>query len=69
VTTPAGTFDRYLIRRDIHSHVPPVKQSDTIYAFVAPGVGVVARASHLDVHAALIYRQDKRTAIVLAEPP
>ena len=69
VTTPAGTFDTFLIRRDIRSHVTPVKQSDTIFAFVAPGVGVVARATHLDIHAAFIYRQDTRTAVVLAESP
>jgi len=69
VTTPAGKFDCFLIRRDIHSDVSPVKQSDTIYAFVAPGVGVVARATHLDIHAALIYRQNKRTAVVLSAIP
>ena len=69
VTTPAGEFDCFLIRRDIRSDVKPVKQSDTIYSFVAPGVGVVARANHLDVAAALIYRQDKRTAVVLAKSP
>ena len=33
------------------------------------GDGVVARATHLDIHAAFIYRQDTRTAVVLAESP
>lgn len=69
VMTPAGNFDTFLIRRDIRSHVTPVKQSDTIFAFVAPGVGVVVRPTHLDIHAAFIYRQDTRTAVILAKSP
>ncbi|MDX1487604.1 MAG: hypothetical protein R3268_05340 [Acidiferrobacterales bacterium] len=69
VTTPAGHFDTYLIRRDITSDVSPVKQTDTIYAFYAENVGIVAQASHLDVHAAFIYRQDTRTGLVLQSLP
>ena len=69
VTTPAGKFDTYLVRRDINSDVSPVKQTDTIYAFYAENVGIVALVSHLDVHAALIYHQDTRTAMVLARAP
>ncbi|MFQ5936738.1 MAG: hypothetical protein ACE5LB_10040 [Acidiferrobacterales bacterium] len=69
VKTPAGTFDAYLVRRDFKSEVSPVKQTDTIYTFYAENVGIVALVSHLDVHAAFIYHQDTRTAMVLASPP
>jgi DUF3108-like len=69
VTTPAGQFDTYLIRRDITSDVSPVKQTDTIYAFYADNVGIVAQMSHLDVHAAFIYHQDTRTGLVLQSLP
>ena len=69
VTTPAGQFDTYLIRRDITSDVSPVKQTDTIYAFYADNVGIVAQVSHLDVHAAFIYHQDTRTGLVLQSLP
>ncbi len=69
VKTPAGTFDTYLIRRDFNSDVSPVKQTDTIYAFYAENVGIVALVSHLDVHAVFIYHQDTRTGLVLASPP
>ena len=69
VTTPAGQFETYLIRRDITSDVSPVKQTDTIYAFYADNVGIVAQVSHLDVHAVLIYRQDTRTGLVLQSLP
>ena len=69
VVTPAGTFDAYLIRRDFNSDVSPVKQTDTIYAFYAENVGIVALASHLDVHAAFVYHQDTRTGLVLANAP
>jgi hypothetical protein len=51
VMTSARQFDSFIIRRDIRRDVRPVKQSDTVYAFVAQGV---ARARHLDIHAALI---------------
>lgn len=69
VTTPAGKFDTYLVRRDIKSDVSPVKQTDTIYAFYAENMGIVALVSHLDVHAAFVYHQDTRTAMVLASTP
>ena len=69
VTTPAGQFDTYLVRRDITSDVTPVKQTDTIYAFYADDVGVVAQVSHLDVDAAFIYRQNTRTGLVLQSLP
>jgi hypothetical protein len=69
VTTPAGQFDTYLIRRDIKSDVTPVKQTDTIYAFYADGVGIVAQVSHLDVDAAFVYRQNTRTGLVLQSLP
>jgi DUF3108-like len=69
VTTPAGQFDTYLIRRDIKSDVTPVKQTDTIYAFYADDVGIVAQVSHLDVDAAFIYRQNTRTGLVLQSLP
>ena len=49
--------------------MPPVKQTDTIYAFYAENVGIVALASHLDVHAAFVYHQDTRTGLVLASAP
>jgi hypothetical protein len=69
VTTPAGQFDTYLVRRDIKSDVFPVKQTDTIYAFYAPNAGIVAQVSHLDVDAAFVYRQNTRTGVVLASMP
>lgn len=69
VTTPAGQFDTYLIRRDITSDVSPVKQEDTIYAFYADNVGIVAQVSHLDVHAVLVYHQNTRTGLVLQSLP
>lgn len=69
VTTPAGKFDTYLVRRDIKSDVSPVKQTDTIYAFYAENMSIVALVSHLDVHAAFVYHQDTRTAMVLASTP
>lgn len=69
VTTPAGQFAAYLIRRDITSDVSPVKQKDTIYAFYANDAGIVAQASHLDVDAAFIYRQNTRTGLVLQSLP
>jgi DUF3108-like len=69
ITTPAGQFDTYLIRRDIKSDVTPVKQTDTIYAFYADNVGIVAQVSHLDVDAAFVYRQNTRTALVLQSLP
>jgi hypothetical protein len=46
-----------------------VKQTDTIYAFYADNVGIVAQMSHLDVHAAFIYHQDTRTGLVLQSLP
>lgn len=69
VTTPAGAYDAYLIRRDFKSDVSPVKQTDTIYAFYAENAGLVAQVSHMDVHAAFVYSQDTRTGLVLASPP
>jgi hypothetical protein len=69
VTTPAGQFDTYLIRRDITSDVSPVKQKDTIYTFYADKIGMVAQVSHLDVHAVFIYHQNTRTALVLQSLP
>lgn len=32
-------------------------------------MGIVALVSHLDVHAAFVYHQDTRTAMVLASTP